>query len=400
MRAVAVIGALWGDEGKGAAVDKIADSTPGALVIRFNGGAQAGHTVVTPEGKRHVFSHFCSGALAGAPGYLSEHFVVNPRIFCNELHELRKLKADKANLNISVHPNALVTTPLDVAINRFLEMKRGNSRHGSVGIGFGETIERSERGYPLYVSDLIDKENLRTKWMSITMDWSKIRLAELGFDDSVHFDKVFDSVYSDDYFEQCEQLVHYVNLATLDEVAKGKEWLIFEGAQGLLLDQKRGMTFPHVTRSNTGLQNVIPMLEKLRIDRLKAIYMIRPYLTRHGAGPLPGEGKKIPFIINDETNKHGQWQGSLRVAPTNTALITSAIDKDISDAGSFNVDPHIGISCTDQAKIKVTLNQLSDLDYTRAILGEGPSRDKYGLTSKLKGKRITWHGSRVHNEPV
>src|SRR5258706_12121472 len=109
MKAIAVVGSAWGDCGKGAAVDKLASANPNSLVMRFNGGGQSGHTVTLPDGRRHIFSHFGSGALAGAPSHLSEHFVVNPRIFVKEREELRALGA---NLNISVDSKSLVTTPL------------------------------------------------------------------------------------------------------------------------------------------------------------------------------------------------------------------------------------------------------------------------------------------------
>ena len=80
----AVIGANAGDEGKGNIVSYLVSQVENPLVIRFNGGAQAGHTVVSPEGVRHVFSHFGSGTLAGAPTYLSKYFVVNPILFNRE----------------------------------------------------------------------------------------------------------------------------------------------------------------------------------------------------------------------------------------------------------------------------------------------------------------------------
>src|SRR6266436_7024782 len=168
MKAIAVLGAAWGDCGKGAAVDKLASANPNSLVVRFNGGSQAGHTVTLPDGRRHIFSHFGSGALAGVPGHLSGYFVVNPRIFVAEHAELT---AFMGNLNLTVDPKALVTTPLDVAINKALETKRGAGRHGSVGIGFGETIERSERGFPLYVEDLFQPAVLTEKVRRIIYEW-------------------------------------------------------------------------------------------------------------------------------------------------------------------------------------------------------------------------------------
>ena len=88
MRARAVIGSNFGDEGKGLVVDYLC-KTGGEVVVRFNGGAQAGHTVVTPEGLRHVFRHFGSGTLYGVPTFLSQFFIVNPIIFFHELQDLR-----------------------------------------------------------------------------------------------------------------------------------------------------------------------------------------------------------------------------------------------------------------------------------------------------------------------
>src|SRR5258706_992603 len=152
MKAIAVVGSAWGDEGKGSAVDKLASANPNSLVVRFNGGGQAGHTVSLPDERRHIFSHFGSGALASVPSHLSKHFVVNPHIFLKEREELEKF--DDANLWITAHHEALVTTPIDVAITRALETQHEAGRYGSVGIGFGETIERSERGFPLHTGDI------------------------------------------------------------------------------------------------------------------------------------------------------------------------------------------------------------------------------------------------------
>ena len=109
MKAYAVIGANYGDEGKGLITDYLCRQVENPLVIRFNGGAQAGHTVESPEGVRHIFSHFGSGTLAGAPTYLSKHFVVNPILFNREYDVL----VEKGIVpKVYVHPDCLVTTCL------------------------------------------------------------------------------------------------------------------------------------------------------------------------------------------------------------------------------------------------------------------------------------------------
>jgi adenylosuccinate synthase len=377
MRAIAVIDSAWGDSGKGAAVDALAAAPFGTLVVRHSGGAQAGHTVVTPGGHRHVFSHFCSGALAGAPGHLSEHFVVNPRIFCVERSELF---GTSANLNLTVDPRALVTTPLDVAINRAMERNRGNNRHGSVGIGFGETIERSERGFPLRVSDLIDTDRLTAVLGGIILDWARKRWDELDLEQ--------ERINWASFYDEAKTFMSHVKLAELSDIVPLWDCglyctVIFEGAQGLLLDQRRGMTFPYVTRSNTGLQNVLPMAEQIGARNLQVVYMMRPYLTRHGAGPLPGETATLDGIeVVDPTNQHGEWQGPLRLAPMDYSIVADAIRADLAEAPG--VEPYIGISCLDQVKDHDRRHAISDrLEYVighpLAIGGHGPSRDKYQI---------------------
>lgn len=130
-----VIGANYGDEGKGLVTDFLSNSE--TLVVRFNGGAQAGHTVVTPEGQRHVFHHIGSGALRGAATLLSRFFIVNPFIFLKEVKELG------FEPTVSIDPRASVTTPYDMLLNQAVERKRGEERHGSCGLGINETVTRS-----------------------------------------------------------------------------------------------------------------------------------------------------------------------------------------------------------------------------------------------------------------
>ena len=112
----------------------------GEVVVRFNGGAQAGHTVVTPDGMRHVFHHFGSGTLYGVPTFLSQYFICNPIVFLREMADLEKMHVTAA---VFAHPDCLVTTFADMMINQAKESKRGDKRHGSVGMGIHETIQRS-----------------------------------------------------------------------------------------------------------------------------------------------------------------------------------------------------------------------------------------------------------------
>lgn len=162
MVAKVVIGANFGDEGKGLMTDyfcrQAALKGENCLVILHNGGAQRGHTVVTPGRKRHVFRHFGSGTFTGADTYLSEDFILNPMVFRREWEELEEIGI---NTKVYVNPKCIITTPFDMILNQIIEEYRKGDRHGSCGMGIHETIIRDVCNYPVDVwKSLSDKEKI------------------------------------------------------------------------------------------------------------------------------------------------------------------------------------------------------------------------------------------------
>ncbi len=297
MRARVVIGANFGDEGKGLMTDYLCAQGAG-MVVRFNGGAQAGHTVVTPEGDRHVFQHFGSGSFLGVPTFLSQFFVCNPIAYFKERAELLSLGLDPV---LYAHPDCLVTTFADMMINQALEEKRGAGRHGSVGVGFRETIERSQiPALKITMSDLWNQvSNLENRLEQICGKYAEFRTGK----------PIVEPAMVEKFIEGCwafADAVHPLGIAQCKEP-------VFEGAQGLLLDQGNKEFFPHVTSSNTGMKNVRILCAQTSITEIDTYYVSRTYLTRHGAGPLPGESARIQF--EDNTNLDHPWQGRLRFAP-------------------------------------------------------------------------------------
>lgn len=344
--AKAVIGSGYGDEGKGLMTDYLAADNPGAVIVRTNGGAQAGHTVVTPEGVRHVFHHVGSGALAGARTHLSRFFVAHPMFFLDEIETLSDLGA---NTEITIDPRALVTTPYDIMINQIIESRRADGRHGSCGMGFGETIERSnERLFEITAGDL--KRNVRPILRRIRSQWVRKRLEKLGVGDPT--DDELAPVFSDEVLERfaldCEQFRDLVKLRD-DEDLGAEDMVIFEGAQGLMLDQDYG-AFPYVTRSNTGLPNIAAVCLEAGIGRIDVHYMTRAYTTRHGAGPLKNESKYLNGVeVIDKTNISNEWQGALRLAPLDVDGVLNAITHDISRVkDEIEIKPGVVVTCMDQ----------------------------------------------------
>lgn len=348
----AVIGANFGDEGKGLATDALVAHLmlqgEDPVVVRSNGGAQAGHTVET-QGRRHVFHHVGSGAFTGARTHLSRFFVAHPMLLLRELEELGELLP--AVPDVSIDPSAQVTTPWDVFLNQSVEAARGAGRHGSCGVGFGETLERVSRGVTLSVEDLVAPD-LADRLVAIRDGWAATRLAEFGVEEHASVLTHREVLWSDallDRFMQDARLFAGLVPARSDRDL-GSETLLFEGAQGLMLDMDLGV-MPHLTRSNTGLRNMIAIAEGAGIDEIRPLYMTRAYMTRHGAGPLRHEAEALPWAeIEDPTNRPNAWQGKFRLAPLDLDETVGFIERDLAFAiGSrVRIDPGLGVSCLDQ----------------------------------------------------
>lgn len=310
MRARAVIGANFGDEGKGLVTDYLCQQGAG-MVVRFNGGAQAGHTVVTPEGVRHVFSHFGSGTLLNVPTFLSQFFVCNPLLFFQELDRLGKIAVAPT---VYAHPNCIVTTFADMIINQRLENARGDKRHGSCGVGVHETVERSQIDeLKITMADLWNGTSIKDKLAQICGKYAKFRTGT-HIEDS---EKMIDA-----FALGCEKFsnqVHPLGIGQCEEP-------VFEGAQGLLLDQDNKEFFPHVTRSKTGMHNVRILCQQAGITDIETYYVSRTYLTRHGAGPLPAENSAMTF--EDNTNLEHDYQGRIRFAPLDVDALLKRCHED------------------------------------------------------------------------
>lgn len=348
-----VIGAGFGDEGKGLITDYLASHNSGT-VVRFNGGAQAGHTVDDPRKGRHVFHHFGSATLRGYQTYLSSHFISNPMMANQEYDELVGRGVIPV---ISAHKSGAVTTVYDMMINQMAEEARGSHRHGSCGLGINETIQRNTKSeLRTLISDLADPAMMAGRLARIRSEWLPARLEELSIKVS---DKWSSRINSDDILrasianmEKFYALLTQMDNNKINTQPSGHEAenIIFEGAQGLLLDEDHRF-FPHVTHSKTGIQNVLPLIGENSIDHLMIVYVMRAYATRHGAGPFPFETPAIQYP--DPTNVPNEWQGNLRFGLLNLDLINEAVRQDIPHAYTREFDdvivvPNIALTCMDQ----------------------------------------------------
>ncbi len=292
MKAVIVADLGFGDSGKGTMTDYLVRSLDARLVVRFNGGAQAGHTVVDPDGRRHTFSQFGAGSLLpGVRTHLSRFMIVHPG---GLLREAEILGGDCLS-RLTVAPEALVITPFHQAANRIRETRRGALRHGSCGLGVGETVadsltfpEDTIRFKELSAPDVLRRKLLRVQ----TRKWS-----ELGSDPVLE---------SRDVIEDWIRLVASLGVALAED--NFHETVVFEGAQGVLLDEWRGF-HPYTTWSTCTFDNALELLSNYAGEVLK-LGVLRSYHTRHGAGPLPTEDASL--VLEEPDNHFGPWQGAFR----------------------------------------------------------------------------------------
>lgn len=398
-----VIGANYGDEGKGLITDHLAARTAGTLVVRFNGGCQAGHTVVTPAGRRHVFSHVGSGAFTGAATFLSQHFAVNPVLYFKERPQL--LAALGHLPKVYVDARAPVTTFFDMLLNQWSEAQRGAARHGSCGMGFGETIGRHEDSpFRLTVADLADPARLRDILQAIRDVYLPQRCRVLGLNlaairaESRWQPLLASEVLVNAFLDAAQRFLDEVEIvATPVPVFQRAAAIVMEGAQGLLLDQAQG-TFPHVTRSHTGLTNVLALAAETGLAELEVTYVSRVYLTRHGAGPLPHELDRKPYAgIVDHTNLPNPHQGALRFACLDHDRLAAAIRTDLAairhDETSQGIRCRAGlaVTCLDQIGAEKARywsgGQLHETSVTRQL--DALNRDVAEVVCQVSGPTRT-----------
>lgn len=316
----AVIGVGYGDETKGALVDYLCTESKPLAVVRFNGGAQAAHNVILEDGTHHTFSQFGSGTLRGIPTILSRFMLVNPLFLYAEAQALLEKTSADPYLNLLVSENALVTTWLHVKMNQWRERKRGNGRHGSVGVGIGETVFYSLHNPQdaIRVKDLADERLLRKKLQLMVDYYQKQDVPDIDLKEdweenlhALHGSASLMNVVTDDY---------------IGGILRAGD-VIFEGAQGVLLDEKFGF-HPHTTWSKVTRHNLDILLEEADAGPVEVIGTIRTYSTRHGAGPMPSEFSQDDWRSDfpEPHNGTGEFQGGWRVGDLDLPLLKYALD--------------------------------------------------------------------------
>jgi adenylosuccinate synthase len=293
----------FGDAGKGAVVSALCQERKVRAVVRFNGGPQAAHNVVTASGRHHTFAQFGSATLTGTATHLSRFMSVDPLALAAEADHLRGLGVPDPYALLTVDRRARLVTPYHAAANRLREQSRGADRHGSCGMGVGETTAYAlaHPGDAPTAGDCASRPRLLR-----TLRLLRDRLTdELG---PLPAPPVEDCADAFAGFARAVTLTGETALRRL--VRQGP--LVFEGAQGVLLDEWHGF-HPYTTWSTTTFANAEALLAEAGApDGSRRLGVVRTYTTRHGPGPLVTEDPELAPLLPESHNGHGRWQGAFR----------------------------------------------------------------------------------------
>ncbi|MFA5185292.1 MAG: adenylosuccinate synthetase [Patescibacteria group bacterium] len=320
--AILVAGLAFGDEGKGKIVDHLTRTNDVHTIVRYNGSSQAAHNVVTDDGRHHTFAQIGSGSFVpGVRTHLSRFMLVNPVAFLPEAQHLVGLGVTDIFSRVTVDRDALVTTPFQIAMNRLRELSRGKDRHGSCGLGVYETFKDNlDHGDAMmFVRDLENPTVMERKLRFI----QELKLAQAmklpGISAEDPYARKLLDILSDpweighcaDWFNRFIRGVTPVDGNYLTEILAREGTTVFEGAQGVLLDECG--FFPYSTPTKITFANAERLLAEshFRGDTTR-LGVMRSYFTRHGAGPLVTEAD-LGNGFDEPHNRPDAWQQDFRL---------------------------------------------------------------------------------------
>lgn len=318
MKRIFVIGAGFGDEGKGRVTDTLLrqqsfKDISSTCVVRYSGGPQAAHNVVY-EHTNHIYSHFGAGTGLGVSTYWNHHCLVCPETWLNELRKLSDKKLIHNNIKFHVHPDCPIITPWDVQNNQSCLL---NTHHGTCGFGINKTKRREEQLYSLTVGDLRFPTVARYKAKAIR-EW-------YAYKDETNL-SLYTSLDIDVFLEDCANFINNPLVDVTDIQSLPYSHFLYESSQGLLIDEQYGF-FPNVTPSKVGYSN------SSRVGYVddELYYVTRAYHTRHGNGPFPCITKDIEKYVevtHTEHNINNTFQKHFKVGLLNLELLCYGLVRD------------------------------------------------------------------------
>ncbi|MCU0232947.1 MAG: adenylosuccinate synthetase [Thermoanaerobaculales bacterium] len=323
----------FGDAGKGTVTDFLVRNRGSDLVVRFNGGAQAGHNVTTADGRHHTFSQFGSGSFVESVGtHLGRSFVLHPGGLRVEADALARAGVADALRRTTIDASVLVASPFHQAAGRLRELLRGDAVHGTCGVGIGEAVANAlaEPGCTLRAADLARPAILERV---LTHQQQHARRALAAAAELEHPLAATEWRLLCDGDAPRRVASWWAELAlehrVIDDDGSRRRLqsagcVVFEGAHGVLLDQDWGF-HPHTTWSDCSPAEALAMLDGTG-GAVTRLGVTRAYATRHGAGPFPTDGLGLRERLPEAHNGDCGWQGPYRTGALDLVLLRYALE--------------------------------------------------------------------------
>lgn len=290
MSAFVVLGAQWGDEGKGKMTDFLAESTD--VVVRFQGGNNAGHTVEVGD-KQYKLHLIPSGILnENKLNVLGNGVVLDPKALFEEISYLENLGIEVSPKNLIVSDRAQLIMPYHKTLDALKENARGKNAIGTTKKGIGPCYTDKVERCGIRVCDLMNSEVFKEKLQENVKNKNEV-IVNIYKDEALNFEEIYNEYI--EFGKKLKPFVQDVSVRVYDEIKAGKK-VLFEGAQGMLLDIDHG-TYPYVTSSSTIAGGVCTGVGIGPTMVTGAVGIAKAYTTRVGKGPFPTE-------LNDST---GEW---------------------------------------------------------------------------------------------
>ena len=280
MPAYGIIGAQWGDEGKGKVVDFVADEAD--VVVRYSGGSNAGHTVMNDRGEFALHLVPCGIFRPHADSVIGPGVVLDPDELLNELEGLHAQNIDTSRLFISDHTH--IVMPYHVQLDRLEEEARGAQAIGTTGRGIGPAYVDKVARSGVRLGDLLDEAYLEQRLRGVVDQKNRLFTRVFGAD-PIDFDALFDQAR--EWGRQLRPYVDAVEQRILDRLARGAR-IVLEGAQGAMIDLDHG-TYPFVTSSSVTIGGACAGLGISPREIVGVIGVYKAYSTRVGHGPMTSE---------------------------------------------------------------------------------------------------------------
>lgn len=373
MDSIVVCGMQFGDEGKGTFIDYLAHEKNTDCVIRYNGGSQSSHTVITPDGKLHKFSQLGSGMfLEKCHTYITENMVVNLDNLMVEIEsfsETTGIEISEIIRKIHIHENCFIVTPYHKLLNKLRELSKGNERRGSVGTGVSEVAyllsEKKHFSYEytlgVQVKDIYQsndnaemmqrlkavhsyvqqfyQEHQANIWKNMPEGMKGIMGKEIAYllAQKAFMQTAYDYIIRLKYAEKNRNLKQCIYKTYELSFRKQCNSAVWEGSQGLLIDRAYGIK-PNTTLLDT--TNHFALSIAYRNDKVTSVGIAKAFASRHGLGVFPTEEAEVSNNVSDENQDESFWNGKIRFGWFDAVLLRYA--------QKINQVDELYLSCLDQ----------------------------------------------------